>query len=1036
MVWFIRLCVVTLVLLTGSISTARPPLHTLVINASSNIAVGSALHVAVDRPEIGSLTTTGAVRMTSPSANQWTVSIAVLGSTVSTSVNFKLTARTTSSGTHCTLGNGNLSGPTLSTNVPLWNPGYTGKAVYYHTSWTNAFVLFRIGQTETFSNAPMSRIGPGRTGGEFLYRVDGIGEAGRPLEFVPNGYSSAGALQWDNPALGGVNNNYFTWLDTLFLQDGNVFNYFPPASVSAPQVINVATWNSSYTGNGIPSRGGRIYLPRGYTQNTAKKYPVLYMHDGQNVFDPGGSFGSWSADAAATREIVQGRMRETIIVAVNNSNNRMSEYGTPQDGFTGNFYLSYLANNVRPNIDATYRTLTNRMDTGVMGSSLGGLISAYCGLSTNVFGLIGAVSPSYWYGPNFRNWISTQPTKGSRIYQDAGTSEGASMWDYFWPVLGYFQQDGYIVNDDVLYAIGCDQGHNEAAWANRVPGAFRYLLNPWDEINALETNVAPTPGTIQFSSDTPAATENSNSVRVIVSRLGGSSGAAGVSYHTSNGTAVAGSDFTATSGTFSWTNNDSAEKFFDVAVVNDALYEQTESFTVILSGVTGASLGIPSVATITIADNDPVPPGLTITNPSGNSSVSATTSVVMLQGQANPFVWSGLRWTNALTGGSGLAALDLAWTINGIVVGEGDNIISVTATNVLTTVSTNASDSASSPVYNDGWVASDNGGAGFGEWLLYTSSTNVNNNGRFVANDPSVDIGTPALGLYANNGNLSEAKRVLTTALTTGQTVSVRLDNGFIDTGSGMGVAMQNEDGDTLWQFFFNGGDQFYTISGGTTDVGWTSTGIDVAFTLTGASSYRATITPRGSSTRFIEGNLNEVTNSVAITLFRAWNYNAGFGSDYDVFFNNLAITTTTAIPNATNAAITITRPAALHDGIPMSWWNQYGLGTNDTAAGDGDNDGASNYEEYVADTHPGQAVSVYSNRVVSAEGNAVLVIQAGPPTTNSRTYGIWFSTNLTEGLWEPLGWSMPGASNGGAVWLSVTNGGDTRHYRSGVRIP
>jgi len=1020
----------------GSVSAARPPLHTLVINASSNVAGGSALHVAVDRPEFGSLTTTGSVRMWSPSANQWTASIAVQASTVSSSVNFKLTARTTSSGTHCTPGNGNLSGTTFTTNVPLWNPGYIGKTVFYHTSWTNAFVLFRVGQTESFSNAPMTRIGSGRTGGEFLYRVEGIGEAGRPLEFVPNGYTAAGVLQYDNPALGGVNNNYYTWLDALFLQDGNIFNYVPPATVSAPQVINVTTWNSSYTGNGIPSRGGRIYLPRGYTQNTAKRYPVLYMHDGQNVFDPGGSFGSWSADAAATREIGHGRMRETIIVAVNNSNNRMSEYGTPQDGFTGNFYLSYLANNVRPNINATYRTLTNRMDTGVMGSSLGGLISAYCGLSSNVFGLIGAVSPSYWYGPNFRAWINTQPTKGSRIYQDAGTTEGASMWDYFWPVLGYYQQDGYIVNDDVLYAIGCDQGHNEAAWANRVPGAFRFLLNPWDETNGLETNVAPSPGTIQFSSATFATTENSNSVRVLVSRLGGASGAAGVSYLTSNGTAVAGSDFGTTSGTLNWTNNETAEKFFDVPVINNDQYELTESFTVVLSGATGASLGSPSVATITITDNDPVPPGLIITNPPGNSVVSATTTVATVQGRANPFTWSGLRWTNSLTGGAGLSTIDQSWTINGIALGEGDNIITVTATNLITDVTTNAADHADAAVYDNGWIASDNGGFGFGAWLLYTSSTNGNNNGRFMAEALSVDIGTPAWGLYANSGNLSEAKRILTNTLQIGQTLSVSMDNGFIDPGSGVGVAVQNISGDTLWEFFFNGGDQFYTISGGTTDVGWTSTGIDVAFTLTGTSTFRAAITPRGSNTRVIEGALNPSTNTMAITRFRAWNFNAGSGSDYDVFFNHLAITTTTALPGATNASTTITRPPALHDGIPMSWWNQYGLGTNDTAAGDGDSDGANNYEEYIADTHPGLAASVFTNRVISAQGQEVMVLQAGPPTTNSRVYEIWSSTNLLHGTWEPMGWAIPGATNGGAVWLSATNYGDARSYRTGVRLP
>ncbi len=1020
----------------GVAGAARPPMHTVSVSISSNVAAGSSLHMAVDRPELQSLTTTGAVRMFSPSANQWTLSVAIQGSMVSTSATFKYTPRTTSSGTHCTTGNGSMSGPSYTTNLPLWNPGYTGKTVYYHSSWTNAFILFRVGESETFSNAPMTRIGSGRTGGEFLYRVTGIGEAGRPLEFVPNGYTSGGVLQWDNPASGGLNNNYYTPLDSLFVQDGNIFNYTPPTTVSAPQVITVNNWNSSYTANGIPSRGGRIYLPRGYTQNTGKRYPVLYMHDGQNVFDPGGAFGSWSADAAATREIMHARMRETIIVAVNNSNNRMSEYGTPQDGYTGNYYLLYLVNNIMPSINSTYRTLTNRMDTGVMGSSLGGLISAYIGLSTNKFGLIGAVSPSYWYGPNFRTWISSQPTKGARIWQCAGTTEGTSMWDYFWPVFGYYQQDGYVYNDDIRIAIGCGQGHNEAAWASRVGGSFQYLFHPWDEVNLLETNVAPSPGTLQFTTSSIQVSETGTLARVTVSRLGGSSGAASLSYATSNGTATAGQDYVAASGTLSWTNLDSGNKNIDVVLTGDSVYEGDEIFSIHGFNATGAELGQPSVVTVTILDDEPVPPGLVITNPPGDITVLAETATYNLQGEANPFIWSGLRWTNQLTGLGGTAPAGLSWSIPAVALGSGDNTITVTATNNISPVTTNAADSGSDVVYANGWVASDNGGTGFGNWLLYTSSTNVNNNGRFMATGAAVDIGTPAWGLYANSGNLSEAKRLLLQPLAVGQTLQVSMDNGFIDPGTGVGVAVQNANSDTLWEFFFNGGDQFYTISGSTTDVGWTSTGIDIAFTLATPTSYIARITPSGSSTRIVTGNLNPSTNTMAVTVFRAWNFNAGAGSDYDVFFNNLKLLTASTGGSSTSATVTITRPSAMHDGIPLSWWNHYGLGTNTSASSDTDNDGTSNYEEYIADTDPVQSASVYTNRITTVEGAETFHLLAGPPTTNSRNYAVWFSSNLMDGTWTRAGGGLPGAVNGGPVSIPVTNLTPSGYYRTGVELP
>lgn len=1020
---------------TATATLARPPLHTITFNVSSNVGA-NALYIAVDRPELFGLTTTGAMRMFTAGGNSWTGKVAIQGSPVSTNVTFKYTARTTTSGTHCNTGNGSMSGAALATNIPLWNPGYSGKTIYYRTGWTNASILYRVGFSDTFADAAMTQIGPGRFAGEFLYQVTGIGEAGQPIEFVPHGRTTGGVEQWDNPLSGGVNNNYFTRLDTMFIQDGNIFNYTPPATVSAPQVVSVGSWASSYTGNGIPTRGGRIYLPRGYTQNTTKRYPVLYMHDGQNVFDPGGAFGSWSADAAATREIMHGRMRETIIVAVDNSNNRMSEYGTPQDGYTGNYYMQYLVKNVKPNIDSTYRTLTNFMDTGNMGSSLGGLISAYIGLSTNVFGLVGAVSPSYWYGPNFQSYINTQPTKGNRIYQDAGTAEGASMWDYFWPVYTYYLRDGYVLNDDLQIVIGCGDQHNEAAWAGRVDDAFRFLYNPWDEPNLLETNVAPSPGTIQFADAAYSVSETGTSVRLYVTRLGGASGAAGVSYATSNGTAAAGSDYTVVTSSLVWTNNDAAIKFFDVPLSDDLVFEDDEYFTVRLLSATGASLGGPAIATVTIVENETPPPELLITNPANNFVLGNGITVADVSGEARAIHWQGLSWSNALTGDSGSSPVSSSWTIAGIGLGVGTNRIVVTATNAGVTFATNAADRGSSPVYNDGWTATDNGGFGFGAWQLYTSSTNVNNNGRFMANAAAVNIGVPAWGLYANSGNLSEAKRILAAPLATGQTLRVSMDNGFIDPGSGVGVAIQNNNGDTLWEFFFNGGDQYYTISGGTTDVGWTSSGIIVELTLVGPTNYSATITPLGSSSRVINGNLLPNANSSA-TLCRVWNYNAGAGSDYDVFFNDMAILTAGSSLVSTSDSVNIVRiAAALHDGIPLAWWERYGLGTNSAASNDDDLDGSINRDEYIFDTVPTNAASVYSNRIVAVTMPGNFTIQAGPPTTNSRRYDIWYSTNLADSGWQPLNLNQPGAADGGAIMLTVTNHEPVSHFRTSVGLP
>jgi hypothetical protein len=115
-------------------------------------------------------------------------------------------------------------------------------------------------------------------------------------------------------------------------------------------------------------------------------------------------------------------------------------------------------------------------------------------------------------------------------------------------------------------------------------------------------------GTIQFSSGTYSVNENGGSVTITATRTGGSSGAVGVSYATSNGTATAGSDYTSTSGTLSWANGDTANKTFTVPITNDTLDEPNETFTVTLSSPTGgATLGSPSSATVTITDDDPTP---------------------------------------------------------------------------------------------------------------------------------------------------------------------------------------------------------------------------------------------------------------------------------------------------------------------------------------------------------------------------------------------------------------------------------------------
>lgn len=459
----------------------------------SNTGIGRSLYVVGNHADLGNWDPAHAVRLYYTAGNVWTGRVGIQSGTA---LEYKFISRDDGSGQHCETTNVQwMAGANLSNNVAA-QPGapYAGKTILYHSVWTNASILYKVGTN--FVDAAMSRVGNGRNVTEFLYRVAGIGEAGEGIEFVPHGFTVGGVEQYDNAPYPGYGaNNYFTPLDVFFLQDKNVYNYWPPATVSVSRIVSTNV-GSSWAPT-IPSRNIRIYLPRGYDQNSWRRYPVLYMHDGQNVFDPGGGFGSWGAEHTADREISQGRMRETIIVGVDNTSERLREYIPPGDnaGFgagTGDQYANFLVHNVRPTLDFNFRTTNDPANTLALGSSLGGLISAYLGLETNVYGKVGPMSPSFWAASNFVGRIDSNATLGLRIYLDWGTAESdEDMWNPGWSTYGLFLQDGYAVNKDILQVVGCGHAHNEAAWSNRLTGAFQFLLNPADEPNLLAQNQYP-----------------------------------------------------------------------------------------------------------------------------------------------------------------------------------------------------------------------------------------------------------------------------------------------------------------------------------------------------------------------------------------------------------------------------------------------------------------------------------------------------------------------------------------------------------------
>ncbi|MBP7828429.1 MAG: hypothetical protein KA248_00785 [Kiritimatiellae bacterium] len=457
-----------------------------------DVGFGRSVFVVGSHDDLGAWSPEAAVKLYWTAGNVWTGQVAVQAGAA---LEYKFIARTNSAEQYC---NGDNVEWMAGTNWPAQvaeqpDAPYTGKTILYHSGWTNAGLVYRVGTN--WYGAAMERLGAGRSGGEYLYQASGFGVEGEPIEFVP--YGHAGGVQyWDHAPYGGYgDSNYYTTLDVFFLQDGHVFNYRPPTNVSASRIIGTNV-TSSWAPT-IPSRGVRIYLPRGYDQNTWKHYPALYMHDGTNVFQPGGAYGCWDADILADQEISQGRMRECIIVAVDTTPKRDSEYCPPGDQYgpepgTGDQYANFLVHNVRPMVDTHFRTLNDFDNTLTAGSSMGGLISAYLGLATNVFSKIGAFSPAFLVAPNFMAWMDAQDTRGVRMYMDDGTVDlEVDLWPDTWGAYDLLMQDGYVPNDDLLMVVGCGQTHNEAAWASRLPRVYQYLLSLWDEPNLLAQEEYP-----------------------------------------------------------------------------------------------------------------------------------------------------------------------------------------------------------------------------------------------------------------------------------------------------------------------------------------------------------------------------------------------------------------------------------------------------------------------------------------------------------------------------------------------------------------
>jgi predicted alpha/beta superfamily hydrolase len=250
----------------------------------------------------------------------------------------------------------------------------------------------------------------------------------------------------------------------------------------------------------VDMRNVDVWLPPSYGKDKKKKYPVLYMHDGQNLFDPKISFGGvdWAVDETMTRLIEEKKIREAIVVGIWNTPKRVLEYmpqkavaqtetvqffdiKIPSKDFISDNYLKFIVIELKPFIDSNYRTLTKREDTFIMGSSMGGLISLYAiSEYPNVFGGAGCVSTHFPAGNGIViDYMKTNlpNPKIHKIYFDYGTATLDAQYEpYQLKADEVMKAKGYVRDKNWITKKFEGAEHSEKAWRKRVDIPLIFFL--------------------------------------------------------------------------------------------------------------------------------------------------------------------------------------------------------------------------------------------------------------------------------------------------------------------------------------------------------------------------------------------------------------------------------------------------------------------------------------------------------------------------------------------------------------------------------
>ncbi|HUX52787.1 MAG TPA: alpha/beta hydrolase-fold protein [Williamwhitmania sp.] len=271
--------------------------------------------------------------------------------------------------------------------------------------------------------------------------------------------------------------------DTATLNVSGWSDYFEASPARSTASKNVSVWKTDfYMPQFKRTRTIRVYLPPDYA-TSGKRYPVVYMQDGQNLFDVLTAFsGEWGVDESLDSLYKAARV-SCIVVGIDNGGDFRIEELTPwqnvelKKGGRGDLYAQFVVETLKPAIDSAFRTIPESKGTFVGGSSLGGLISLYIATKyPNVIGGALIFSPSIWFSDSIYSWLnSSRLNPMQRYYFYGGQPESTTMVSDMLKVIEELKQKG-VRKKNLVVSVSSDGKHNEQYWKREFPAAISWLL--------------------------------------------------------------------------------------------------------------------------------------------------------------------------------------------------------------------------------------------------------------------------------------------------------------------------------------------------------------------------------------------------------------------------------------------------------------------------------------------------------------------------------------------------------------------------------